>query len=730
MAFDDNGFLYVAQRGGLASHYDYSSFVADKDANVQRYREDAGAWTAVPEDYAIGFAPDYRNASGGVDLGLGYDSSGQAVASICDFLWSTGDDLRNDPALAEPRSVHGLQGNDTALVRPANAPPSQAYFVDYDDRFEDPQARGYVGDVEVFDSCDGQRAAEGEFAPSTPEPAAPIAPAPTAPLPSPVPPGGAEPAVPHPDMGLVPAPAPSPPGGPEELPAAPPAPGGEDVPPAPTPSPVPLPCAAGEGDCPDGAIEPRGDLTMPAPVIPAPGDDEAPPSDGAPLEPRGDLTMPAPVIPAPGGGEPPPSLPPIPPCAAGEGECPPSDDASIAPHGDITMPAPPAIPTPGGWAIDSVLPEPELSLTKELNPEKTDEPCFAPPGSPFVFCDYTITVRNNGNATYWGVIPVEDTPSATGPSGTGLDSQLDSWERGSRDIWRRCLPTGAPGTGDTTPSGPFFCETAGGATGSDGLVPGEEITLHMTLRVRRQPDGFLLQNCARLRWDWMRDPAGTVEAAEQRLRELGYEISYMDYPGGVIRLHISEFQRDQGLPLTGVADEATLAALFPDGRWPSDANSDNDSACADAVIPGELGYRADELRDGAPQPLMSCPPGWTWTGNKCDQAPPKPSGTTPPRYLPPALHLPPTPPSCPKGMIRNAQGQCRCAAGTSWDGQRCKSVVTPRPQCPKGYVGTPPKCKRVQPPRCPQGTVGTPPNCKQVQPPMCPQGFVGTPPNC
>ena len=400
---------------------------------------------------------------------------------------------------------------------------------------------------------------------------------------------------------------------------------------------------------------------------------------------------------------------------------------AIEPHGNIGMPAP-VISAPGQNGAPrggKIYPEPELSITKDGRAECVDwDRSSRLEGRwstlPSVRCFYTITVKNNGSAPYWGPISVEDTPTGTGPEGTRLNYQLSGW--GSDRIWRRCLSTETPGTGDIYPRGPFFCETHGGATGTDGLAPGEEITLTIEVVVARQPEDFLFENCATLRWDWMRHPIDSDEAVLSRLAELGYwpAGSRPSEAGGAI----TAFQRDRGLSATGAADDATLAALFPGGRWPFDANPANDHDCHHNIIKAEQGRSSYEQRDGEPQPLMSCPSGWSWTGGKCNRAPRKPSVVAPPRYVPPV------PPSCPKGMVRNAHGTCQCAKGTSWDGQRCKSVVTPPRDCPQGYVGTPPNCRKALAPRCPSGMIGTPPNCKKVLAPKCPSGTIGTPPNC
>jgi hypothetical protein len=159
MVFDQKGVLYLAQRGGIAGSYDYSVFATGKTSKVLRYArdKDAGKWSPIPEEYAVGFPPPHLNGSGGVDLGYGHNAQGQLDLNQCErMVWMTGDALRNDPALSEKLQpggaleVHGLQGNDASLVRPANTPPWSSYFVDYDGRYGDPLAEGYVGAVKVF----------------------------------------------------------------------------------------------------------------------------------------------------------------------------------------------------------------------------------------------------------------------------------------------------------------------------------------------------------------------------------------------------------------------------------------------------------------------------------------------------------------------------------------------------------------------------------------------------
>jgi hypothetical protein len=158
IAFDNQDYMYVAQRGGIKGSYDYSVFADAKQSVVFRFKREIpddpatpGIWVPVPDEYAIGFPPDHRNTSGGVALGYGYDQAGAIRLGACDVtVWTTGDMLLDKPGSI----VHGLQGNDRALTRPDNEPPAQSYFVDYDGRLDDPNSQGHVGDVEIWQPCD------------------------------------------------------------------------------------------------------------------------------------------------------------------------------------------------------------------------------------------------------------------------------------------------------------------------------------------------------------------------------------------------------------------------------------------------------------------------------------------------------------------------------------------------------------------------------------------------
>jgi hypothetical protein len=164
IAFSQRGAMILAQRALIAGAYDYSAFTRPGEPRALRVwlkgpndPPSPGRWKLVPEEYAIGFAGSYRNTNGGVALGYGYGQDGTLGAGACESsLWTTGQHLRNNPALKPqldpggPLVVHGLQGSPVDMVRGANEPPATAYYVDYDDRFEDPRASGHMGSVRIL----------------------------------------------------------------------------------------------------------------------------------------------------------------------------------------------------------------------------------------------------------------------------------------------------------------------------------------------------------------------------------------------------------------------------------------------------------------------------------------------------------------------------------------------------------------------------------------------------
>jgi hypothetical protein len=172
ITFDSSGRMLVAERPEPTGAYDFEAIAKPGVGRVLRYRRVAdangtAAWVPVPDEYALGFPGVLRNGNGGIALGYGYTPDGRIDRAACSaFLWSTGEQLRkaNDASLAArlaaggPPNVDGLQGNALNLVRPANEPPLATYFVDYDDKFNDDDARGHLGDVAIWRSCGGQAA--------------------------------------------------------------------------------------------------------------------------------------------------------------------------------------------------------------------------------------------------------------------------------------------------------------------------------------------------------------------------------------------------------------------------------------------------------------------------------------------------------------------------------------------------------------------------------------------
>jgi hypothetical protein len=177
IAFSQRGAMILAQRAPVAASYDYSAFTKPGEPRVLRYwLKDAsdppspGFWKPMPEEYAVGFAGTYRNTDGGVALGYGYGPDGMLSGTACEAaLWTTGQNLRNNPALRAqldpggPLVVNGLQGSPADMVRGANEPPATSYFIDYDDKFDDPTASGHMGSVRINRvACGGPVVVSGE----------------------------------------------------------------------------------------------------------------------------------------------------------------------------------------------------------------------------------------------------------------------------------------------------------------------------------------------------------------------------------------------------------------------------------------------------------------------------------------------------------------------------------------------------------------------------------------
>jgi len=164
IAFTHQGAMILAQRALIGGAYDYGAFTRPGEPQVFRVwlkgpndPPSPGRWKLTLEEYAIGFAGNNRNTNGGVALGYGYDATGALSTTVCEAaLWTTGQNLRNDPARksqlepAGPLVVHGLQGAPANQVRNANTPPATSYMIDYDNSFDDPGASGHMGSVRIY----------------------------------------------------------------------------------------------------------------------------------------------------------------------------------------------------------------------------------------------------------------------------------------------------------------------------------------------------------------------------------------------------------------------------------------------------------------------------------------------------------------------------------------------------------------------------------------------------
>ncbi len=170
ITFDGAGALYLAQRGELVGSYDYGTFAKPESSVVLRYvwDETEKEWSQEPEEYAVGLKEPHRSTVGGVALSYGYDADGKIDYNQCRAtLWTTGEHLREGEETERvyaggARIVHGLQGNDKSLVRPANEPPFDAWFVDNDGLYLDADVNGHVGDIAIFNPCDKRTVAEAE----------------------------------------------------------------------------------------------------------------------------------------------------------------------------------------------------------------------------------------------------------------------------------------------------------------------------------------------------------------------------------------------------------------------------------------------------------------------------------------------------------------------------------------------------------------------------------------
>ena len=146
IAFDRQGRMLLAQRGAQKGTYDYGAFVDAAPTQVLRYALETpdnpatpGLWAPVPDSYAAGFAAGSKSASGGLTLQYAYRSDGTLDASACQGTVALTAD-----GTAENGTGHGAQLNAADLVLPANLPPKQSAYLDFDSRRDSPISRGML----------------------------------------------------------------------------------------------------------------------------------------------------------------------------------------------------------------------------------------------------------------------------------------------------------------------------------------------------------------------------------------------------------------------------------------------------------------------------------------------------------------------------------------------------------------------------------------------------------
>ena len=159
--FDGPGRMYLAQRGLQMGSYDYQTFMRPQEATALRYQwdEQRRRWIIKPDEIAVGLSVDHHAVVGGLAFNYGYDRFGRIDYDRCrQTLWLTGEHLRAGSDIVRvarggPSLVGGLQGVYKSRVRPDNAPPFEAWYVDYDAAYSDEETYGHIGNVGIFGPC-------------------------------------------------------------------------------------------------------------------------------------------------------------------------------------------------------------------------------------------------------------------------------------------------------------------------------------------------------------------------------------------------------------------------------------------------------------------------------------------------------------------------------------------------------------------------------------------------
>jgi peptidoglycan hydrolase-like protein with peptidoglycan-binding domain len=163
-------------------------------------------------------------------------------------------------------------------------------------------------------------------------------------------------------------------------------------------------------------------------------------------------------------------------------------------------------------------------------------------------CGFSMTVTNNGPATFDGSIVISDD---TDPTTRLTGSSPSDWScRGA--------------------NGRYACTLANAS-----LAAGESRSLALTLATNRSARGTLT-NCAEV----SRNVSARVAEVQRALNAAGFNAGAVDgIAGRRTRAAISAYQEANGLFVTGEIDTGLLQSLL-DIALPGDSNADNDRACA------------------------------------------------------------------------------------------------------------------------------------------------------
>jgi sugar lactone lactonase YvrE len=161
IAFDKDGKLVVALRGAQKSPFDFSKFIEPESGRVVRFSPAAhgettpGArWGPAFEEFSVGGTGGNMAASGGVAFGHAFAADGSIDLAQCNGTLIVSGDALSKPG-SDEEVAHGLQFNAATLAKPANTPPSQSVFIDFDGRLGNVNQRGHVGTALGITDCSG-----------------------------------------------------------------------------------------------------------------------------------------------------------------------------------------------------------------------------------------------------------------------------------------------------------------------------------------------------------------------------------------------------------------------------------------------------------------------------------------------------------------------------------------------------------------------------------------------